>query len=146
MKSAATFLSKEEQIKVTDAIKDAEKTTSGEIRVHLEAKCADDPLDRAAYLFDKLNMQKTELRNGVLFYLAFADRKFAIIGDAGINKVTEENFWDKIKETMMGFFKQEQFAEGLATGIKMAGEALKVHFPYQTDDENELSDDISFGK
>jgi len=146
MKSAATFLSKEDQKRVTDAIKGAEKATSGEIRVHLEAKCADDPLDRAAYLFDKLNMQKTELRNGVLFYLAYADKKFALIGDAGINKVTEDNFWDKIKETMMAYFKQEQFAEGLARGIEMAGEALKEHFPYQTDDENELSDDISFGK
>lgn len=146
MKTAATFLSKEEQQQVTDAIRSAEKSTSGEIRVHLEAKCADDPLDRAAYLFDKLNMQKTELRNGVLFYLAYEDHKFAILGDAGINKVTEDDFWDTIKEMMAGHFKQNQFADGLAKGIRMAGEALNKHFPYQSDDENELSDDISFGK
>jgi uncharacterized membrane protein len=103
-------------------------------------------LDRAAYLFEKLKMHKTERRNGVLFYLAVADRKFAILGDAGINAVTPENFWDEIKNTMSALFSEGQFSEGLCKGIEMTGEALHKYFPYQTDDINELPDDISFGK
>jgi len=145
MKKPAEFLSTQEQKQITDAIKEAELATSGEIRLHIEALCKDNALDRAAYLFSKLEMHKTDLRNGVLFYLAYADRKFAILGDAGINQVTGEQFWDNIKEKMQSFFKEGNFATGLAEGIRMAGQALKEHFPYQADDINELSDEISFG-
>lgn len=126
------------------AIKEAELHTSGEIRVHIENTCKKEVLDRAVEVFDMLHMQKTQLRNGVLFYLAIKDHKFAILGDAGINKVVPENFWDQIKETCIGHFRQGQFAEGLVMGIGMAGQQLKAHFPYQSDDVNELSDDISF--
>lgn len=131
---------------MTEAIKEAELNTSGEIRVHIEDKCKVDVLDRAAYLFKKLGMQKTELRNGVLIYLAYGDRKFAVLGDVGINQKVTENFWDDISQKMKGLFQEERFAVGLSTGIIMAGEALKEHFPYQKDDINELSNDISFGK
>ena len=112
----------------------------------MEGHCKGDVLDRAAYIFEKLEMHKTELRNGVLFYLAVEDRKFAILGDAGINAVTPEDFWDSIKEKMLEHFKKDEFAAGLVTGITLAGEKLKEHFPYQQDDVNELSDEISFGK
>ena len=138
------FFNQEQKKQVTDAIQEAELNTSGEIRVHIESNCNEDVLDRAAFMFEKLAMHKTELRNGVLFYLSVNDRKFAILGDAGINKVTPDNFWDEIKETVIGHFKQEEYAEGLSNGIKMAGKALKKHFPYQKDDVNELSDEISF--
>lgn len=124
------------------AIKAAEKTTSGEIRLYVEDKCKEDVMDHAAFLFAELKMHKTELRNGVLFYLAMQDRKFAILGDGGINAKVEEDFWDEIKTQMLGFFKKEQFAEGLEKGIAMAGKALAAHFPYQQDDVNELSDEI----
>ena len=139
------FLSKDDKALITSAIKSAEHNTSGEIRVHIENKCKTDVLDRAAYLFGKLAMHKTEKRNGVLFYLAVNNKKFAILGDAGINKVTAENFWENIKETILSYFKDEEFAKGLEKGIKMAGEQLKDHFPYQSDDINELPDEISFG-
>lgn len=139
------FFTQEQQKKITDSIKEAELNTSGEIRLHIESDCKEDILDRAAFLFKKLNMHKTELRNGVLFYLSVNDRKFAILGDAGINAVTKENFWDEIKETVIRHFKNDEYEEGLSKGIKMAGEALQEHFPYQKDDVNELSDDISFG-
>lgn len=122
------FFTKEQEKSITDAIKEAELNTSGEIRLHIETDCKEDVLDRAAFLFEKLEMHKTDLRNGVLFYLSLNDRKFAILGDAGINAVTPENFWVEIKETVISHFKKEQFAEGLSTGIKMAGEALKQHF------------------
>ncbi len=139
------FFTKEEKDKIKNAIAEAELNTSGEIRVHIESKCKSDILDRAAYIFQKLDMHKTEKRNGVLFYLAVNDRKFAILGDAGINEVVPANFWDTIKEKMRGFFQENKFADGLSEGINMAGNKLKTHFPFQEDDINELSDEISFG-
>ena len=145
MASAETFFSEEDKKQIINAIREAEHRTSGEIRVHLENSCKIDVLDRAAYIFEKLKMHDTKLRNGVLFYLAIKDRKFAILGDAGINQVTPDNFWDEIKENMLLEFKKEGFARGLIDGIKMTGKALKEFFPYQSDDVNELSDDISFG-
>lgn len=143
---AEEFFTQQQKDGIKQAIEGAELNTSGEIRVHIENKCVEDVLDRAAYLFEKLDMHKTQQRNGVLFYLAVTDRKFAILGDAGINAVTPDNFWDSIKEKMLEEFKQGDFVRGLIQGIQMAGEALKKDFPYQTDDVNELSDDISFGK
>ncbi len=144
--SAKSFFSKEERDQITKAILNAELDTSGEIRVHIESTCKGDPLDRAAYLFKKLGMEKTELRNGVLFYLAFKSRKFAIIGDSGINAEVPENFWDDIKSEMEKRFKQGKFVEGLTYGIEQTGKHLKKHFPHHLDDINELPDEISFGK
>jgi uncharacterized membrane protein len=141
----ADKFTKEEKQRIVEAIREAELNTSGEIRVHIEDQCKVDVLDRAAYIFKTLKMHKTDLRNGVLFYLAMKDRKFAILGDAGINKVTPENFWDDIKEKMLSFFQEGKPADGMAEGISLAGHALKAHFPYKTGDVNELSDEISFG-
>ncbi|MCK5029022.1 MAG: TPM domain-containing protein [Bacteroidales bacterium] len=138
------FFNEEQKKSITDAIKEAELNTSGEIRLHIESSCKEDVLDRAAYMFEKLAIHKTELRNGVLFYLSINDNKFAILGDAGINKVTPDNFWEEIKETVINHFKKSEFDIGLSTGIKMTGQTLKKHFPYQKDDVNELSDEISF--
>ena len=142
----ADFFNQSEKDEIIRAITQAELNTSGEIRVHLESNCKTDTLDRAAYIFEKLGVHKTKLRNGVLFYLAFEDKKFAILGDAGINAVVPENFWDKIKEHILNKFKSNEFAKGISEGILMAGEQLKKHFPYQEDDVNELPDEISFGK
>ena len=144
--SAYKFFTEEEKTKVTDAIKSAELNTSGEIRVHVEDHCKREVLDCAAYWFKALKMHQTALRNGVLFYLAVNDHKFAILGDAGINAKVPENFWMEIKERMLSRFKEDRFADGLSEGILMAGEQLKTHFPYLKDDVNELSDEISFGK
>ena len=144
--SVENFFTKEEKKQITDAIAEAERNTSGEIRLHAEGHCAIDVLDRAAYVFEKLQMHKTVDRNGVLFYLAVYDHKFAILGDAGINYVVPADFWDQIKETMLGYFKEGKFAEGLIKGIHMAGHQLQVFFAYQKEDVNELSDEISFDK
>jgi uncharacterized membrane protein len=140
------FFSKEDKDKIVSAIKNAELNSTGEIRVHVDGYCKEDVLDRAAHVFAKLKMHETEKRNGVLFYLSVNDHKFAILGDAGINKVTPDDFWDNIKSVLTEHFKKSEFALGLATGIEMAGMALKEFFPYDTSDTNELSDDISFGK
>jgi uncharacterized membrane protein len=146
MANASSFFTKEEQARILSAVKEAEDETSGEIRVHIETSCSGEVLDRAAWVFGKLGMHKTALRNGVLFYLAVADRKFAIIGDAGINAKVPKDFWDKAKDIMLGNFKAGNFTEGLSKGILMAGEQLKTHFPHESDDVNELPDDISFDK
>ncbi|MCF8368548.1 MAG: TPM domain-containing protein [Bacteroidales bacterium] len=139
------FFSNEDKEDITLAIKNAELDTSGEIRVHIDEKCKGDPRDTAAYIFQKLEMHKTEQRNGVLFYLAVKNRKFAILGDIGINQKVPENFWDDIRDTMLEHFRNDEFTEGLIEGIEKAGIQLKEHFPHQADDVNELSDTISFG-
>lgn len=135
-----------QQQEIIAAIKEAEKNTSGEIRVHIEKNCKEDVLDHAAFIFDELEMQKTALRNGVLIYLAVEDRKLAILGDAGINLKVPKGFWDEIKDLMITNFKEGKFTEGLSQGIILAGEQLKKHYPHDKEnDENELSDEISFG-
>jgi len=126
------------------AVRQAELDTSGEIRVHLETSCTGDVMDRASRLFEKLNMHKTRLRNGVLIYLAVRNRKFAIIGDVGINSVVPENFWENAETEMLNHFRENHFTDGLLKAIEMTGFQLKKHFPYLTDDINELSDEISF--
>lgn len=144
--NATEVFSKEEKEDIKQAILNAELDTSGEIRVHIENVCEGDVLDRAAHWFDKLNMQKTDLRNGVLFYLAIKNRKFAVIGDQGINQKVPEDFWDSIKDEMIEHFRENRFADGLIEGVSRAGLKLKEHFPYQKNDVNELPDDISFGE
>ena len=143
---ASSFFSKQQQADILASVREAEKNTSGEIRIHIESSCSGDVLERAAWVFNKLGMFKTEQRNGVLFYLAVNDRKFAILGDAGINAKVPPGFWDEIKEVMRRHFSDTQFTEGLSEGIRMAGNQLKAHFPYKKDDVNELSDEISFDK
>jgi uncharacterized membrane protein len=143
---AKYFFTAQEQQQITQAIRDAELNTSGEVRVHIENRCKGDVLDQAAYIFKQLNMHRTKLRNGVLFYLSTQDHKFAILGDMGINQKVAETFWDDIKEMMAANFRDGKFASGLTEGILQAGNQLKHHFPYQSVDVNELSDEISFGK
>ena len=95
-------------------------------------------------IFNRLKMHETQQRNGVLIYLAIHNRKFAILGDEGINKVVEENFWNDVKDLMLSHFKEGRFAEGLEQGIQRCGEKLKTYFPYQSDDVNEIPDEISY--
>ena len=140
------FFDERQKVDIITAIQEAELNTSGEIRVHIENELNGDVLDRAAYIFEKLGVHKTKERNGILFYLAFGSKKYAILGDAGINEKVEEDFWDSIKDQMSKIFSTGDFAEGLSTGIILTGEQLKKHFPYQSDDVNELSNEISFGK
>lgn len=144
MSTARSFFSAAEQKKITQAIKEAEKLTSGEIRVHIEDTFKGDIFDRAVYVFEKLNMHKTKDRNGVLIYLAVKSRQFVIIGDAGINSKVGQNFWDDVKELMLAHFKSEQFTVGLCQAIAKTGEKLMAFFPHYESDQNELGDDISF--
>ena len=143
---ASSFFTEEQQAQILASVREAEKETSGEIRVHIETSFTGDVLDRAAWVFKKLGMHKTAERNGVLFYLAVSDRKFAIIGDAGINAKVIAGFWNDISDLLMKQFKEGKFTEGLSEGIILAGKQLQAHFPYKEDDVNELPDEISFDK
>ena len=129
------------------AIRQAEVTTSGEIRVHLEDVCpTPEPLDRAAQVFAELNMHKTAARNGVLFYLAWESRQFAVAGDIAINAAVPDDFWETTKEVVLEQFRHKNYVLGLERGIKMVGEQLQRYFPYHAGtDKNELDDTISFG-
>ena len=144
MSNAITILNREEDHKIVEAIKQAELNTSGEIKVHIENHCRGDVEQRSLTVFNKLKLNETKLHNGVLIYLAVKDRKFAILGDEGINNVVENGFWDDVKDMMLSHFKEGNFTEGLEQGILRCGEKLKTYFPYQTDDTNEIPDDISY--
>ena len=140
------FFSQSQKEGIQSAIANAELNTSGEIRVHIDSTCAVAPVEKAIEVFEKLKMHQTELRNGVLIYVALKDHKLAIVGDQGINDAVADNFWDEIKNNLIESFKKGLYAEGLSDCIKSAGMQLKAHFPYQSDDINELSDEISFGE
>jgi len=139
------FFSKAQKAQILNAIKTAEKETSGEIRVHIESSCKKDVLERAVALFEKLGMHETQLRNGTLIYLAVKDKKFAIFGDEGINEVVPDTFWQEIRDTMQEEFSANKFSTGLVSGINLIGQKLKEFFPLSKDDINELPDDISMG-
>ena len=139
------FLTKEEEKEVVEAIQQAEKDTSGEIRVHLEKTTAIDPMERAVAVFFELEMNKTKDANGVLIYVATQDNKFAICGDKGINNVVPSDFWESTKQIMISNFKNKNFKQGLIDGILKAGTELKKYFPHQDDDVDELSNEISKG-
>lgn len=144
--TARNFFTKVEENEIMMAIARAELDTSGEVRVHIDSDCQGDLLDRAATVFEKLGMVNTRDRNGVLFYLAIKPHKFAIIGDIGINTKVPADFWDGIKLQMLEHFREGNFSKGLIEAIEMAGKELKAHFPWHKNDENELPNEISFGK
>jgi uncharacterized membrane protein len=145
MQPDTIFLTKEDENEIVEAIRLAEKNTSGEIRVHIEQTTSKAPFDRALEVFYELKMNETQLQNGVLIYLASADKQFVICGDKGINEVVATDFWDSTKEIIAAQFKKGDFKQGLIDGITQAGEQLKTYFPWQTDDTNELSNEISKG-
>ncbi|PCJ82222.1 MAG: hypothetical protein COA49_01625 [Bacteroidetes bacterium] len=134
-----------DRLKVEDTISKAEKITSGEIRVHIDRKCKGDVMDRAASVFSTLNMHKTEARNGVLIYLSTENRKFAIIGDGGINEKVPDGFWQSTYDSALPYLKKGEWTEALCRAVDKCGEVLRDYFPYEEGDVNELDDGISWG-
>ena len=145
MSKVEDFLTKEDEQEIVEAIRMAEKNTSGEIRVHIEKTTSMDAYDRAMEVFHELKMDETELQNGVLIYLAVEDRHFVICGDKGINDVVQDDFWNCTRDIMVAEFKKGDFKQGLIDGISRAGEQLQKYFPWQEGDTNELSNEISRG-
>lgn len=140
------LLEKDLEEKILQSIKEAELKTSGEIRLHVDKICEGDPVLIAQDWFYQLGMDKTDLQNGVLFYLALESRKFSVIGDKGIDAKVPDDFWKKIIDDMVPLLKENKLVDAMALGIKRTGEALSQYFPYQLDDINELSDEISYGE
>lgn len=145
MSKVEAFLTQEEEQEIIESIRIAEKNTSGEIRVHIEATIDKDHSERALEVFHLLKMNNTKDENAVLIYVAVNDKKFVIYGDKGINEVVPKDFWDTTKDIMQNHFKKGNFKQGVVDGVLKAGEELKAHFPWQIDDENELSNEISKG-
>ena len=147
-KKAVDFFSAADKEKIVAAVKAAELSTSGEIRVYIESKCSYlSALDRAKEIFFKINMQHTEQRNAVLVYVAIKDRQLALYGDEGIHQKVGDTFWNAAVKDMLAHFNRQDYAEGIATIVMSIGDALKTHFPYDAQtDINELPDDIVFGK
>ena len=145
MSKVENFLTQEEEQSVIEAIRLAELDTSGEIRVHIEKETSLVPFDRAKEVFHELKMDVTELKNGVLVYVAVKNKAFVICGDKGIDDLVPEDFWDSTKEIMASHFKNGNFKQGLIDGITKAGDQLKKYFPFQDGDTNELSNEISKG-
>jgi len=145
MSKVEDFLTPAEELEIVEAIRIAEKNTSGEIRVHIERTTTMDAYERAKEVFHELKMDETALKNGVLIYLAVDDHNFVICGDKGINDVVGADYWNCTRDAMVVQFKQNNFKQGLVDGILRAGEQLKKYFPWQEGDTNELSNEISKG-
>ncbi|MFX0558448.1 TPM domain-containing protein [Maribacter sp. CXY002] len=145
MSKVEDFLTEAEEREVVNAILEAEKNTSGEIRVHLEAHARINHFERAKEVFHMLKMDNTKEENGVLLYVAVNDKKFAICGDKGINKVVPKDFWETTKETIQNHFKNGNFKEGIVAGVLKAGKELEAHFPWHHESTNELSNEVSKG-
>ena len=139
------LLSAGDRKRLVAAIGTAEHATSGEIRVHVQRRCGDDPQRDAVQVFERLGMTRTAARNGVLIFLAMRDRRFAVIGDTGIHAAVGDEFWQGVADAMRPHFQRGELATGLEAGILAAGQALKRHFPHHRNDVNELPDTISEG-
>ena len=140
------FFLKEEESQIIAAIKEAEKSTSGELRVHFAKQIKRDSIKEAVRIFKILGMQRTKQRNGCLVLIGLKNRKIAIIGDKGINDKVGDDFWDDVVNVITESFKKDRYVEGLVKGILMIGQKLKKYFPYKEEDVNELSDEISKGE
>ncbi len=140
----SAYFSENDQARISAAIEDAERFTSGEIRVCVEPICKTTPVERAISYFKRLGMDKTKLHNGVLIYISTDDHQFAIIGDQGIDRAVPADFWESTKEAMLVHFKAGDLVKGLTTGIGMAGEKLQQYFPFTEGDINELPNEIVF--
>lgn len=145
MSEVEDFLTPGEEQEIVNAILEAEKNTSGEIRVHIEASTKIDHFSRAQQVFHFLKMDNTKDENGVLIYVAVHDHKFVIYGDRGIDRAVPRGFWDSTRDVMQEHFKEGDFKNGIIQGILTAGKELEAHFPWHHGDTNELSDEVSKG-
>lgn len=142
------LLSTSDEALIVEAIRAAEKHTSGEVRVYVESHCRFvDPVDRAIEVFYGLKMNDTDDHNGVLIYVALKDRQLAVYGDEGIHTKVGKEFWQNAVTQMLQHFNKEDHVAGICQTIKAIGETLAKEFPYEAnDDKNELPDEIVFGK
>jgi uncharacterized membrane protein len=139
---ARAFLNQLHDDEIVTAIRSAEQLTSGEIRVCVSRHEPEDPLAAAQEEFNRLGMARTSLRNGVLIFVAPRCNRFAVIGDTAIHEKCGTIFWTQVAEELGERFGKGEFTAGLVQAIHKAGEVLARHFPRQTDDQNELPDQV----
>jgi uncharacterized membrane protein len=140
------FIRQLEHDRIVAAIKKAETTTSGQIRVFLQrGTFEEDALERAQKKFIQLGMQKTAERNAVLIFVAPRMQKFAVVGDEGVHEKCGEKFWQELVARMREHFLREDFTEALLEAVEAAGALLAKHFPKTGDSKNELPDDVIEG-
>jgi uncharacterized membrane protein len=137
------FFSKLDSDRIVKAIADAEKKSSGEIRVHVTRRKPDDLEQRVRRRFELLGMTKTADRNGVLIYIAPKLRRFQILGDSGIHEKCGDDFWKETAAEIESHFRKGDFTEGLVRGIVKIGDVLAAHFPRQAGDIDELPDEVT---
>ena len=137
------FIAALDQDRIIRAIATAEGMTSGEIRVHIQPKSHGEIRNVAERTFERLGMTKTDLRNGVLLFIASEEHRFVILGDRGIDEKVPAGFWDEIAARLTMRFKQGEFTDGIVDAIHSAGEELRQYFPRKHGDVNELTNDIN---
>ena len=137
------FLKELDDRRIIEAIAAAEGKSSGEIRVFVSSKQAEDALGEAEAHFVRLGMEKTRARNGVLIYFAPRSQTFAVVGDAGVHQFCGEDFWREIASAMESNLKANQYTDAIVAAIERVGAILAAHFPRSDDDRNELPDDIA---
>ncbi len=142
------FFTAEEQEKIVEAIRQAETSTSGEIRIYIESKNPlVDTVERAKEIFYNLEMDNTAHRNGVLLYMATKHQELALFGDEGIHQKVGTEFWNTAVQEMLAGIDAKEMSYAIEKCIKTIGDTLKEKFPYDAaTDKNELPDDIVFGK
>ena len=140
----ADFIPSEGQRRIADAITDAERHTTGEICVHVTPRCRGDVMKRAVKTFNRLHLYTTKRRNAVLIFIAYDDRKLAILGDTGTNNAVPQGFWDGEVEELTRYLKAGRPVDGLCAIIARMGERLSQYFPGERDDENELSNEVTY--
>jgi len=132
--------------RVKSAIKEAEQRTSGEIAVSVAPFFWGNVQKAARRAFVRLGVTRTQLRNGVLFFIVPSRRLFVVLGDDGIHQKVGQEFWNGVAAQLTEHFRAGNFTEGLVHGIAEVGRQLATHFPYdQARDVNELADDVDFG-
>lgn len=142
------FVNDDELLRISNKIKEMEKTTAGEICVSIKEKRS--LLEKRKSLrelaekeFFKLGVANTKDKTGILIFLLLEDRKFYILADSGINAKVQQETWDKIKDEMQHKFSKGEFCKGLIFGVDEVGKILNRHFPVRPDDTNELSNKIT---
>lgn len=124
-----------------------EKETAGEVRLCVQIKKSfferkRSPREIAIRQFLKMGMHKTKHRTGLLIYILLDDRKFEILADDGINRIIEISTWESIEDTVRQEFKDGNYLQGVLHCINLIGEKLKIHFPNEDGDTNELSNEV----
>ncbi len=141
------FLNDADLAAITAAIGEAEKSTTGEIRVCIrhrrhwkERKLTLHELALGEFL--RLHMERTSKRTGVLILLLFNERRFHIIGDEGIHAKVGDALWGKVAAKMGEQFRSGHFRQGIVAGVEEVGKELATHFPRTMLGPNELPDDV----